>query len=75
VKKLTFPFTLYNRTNLTGTTTTTKVGSKEELIAALEQEADATRQNAENFAEQILSGADISLTVREKEVTLYAIQN
>lgn len=75
MKKLTFPFTLYNRTNLTGTTTSTEVESKEELVAALEQEADATRQNAENFTEQIVNGADISLTVREREVTLYAIQN
>jgi hypothetical protein len=75
VEKLTFPLTLYNRTNLTGTSTSTKVESEEELVAALEREADATPQNAQNFAKQILSGADISLTVREREVTLYAKQD
>jgi hypothetical protein len=75
VKKLTFPLILYNQTNLTGTTTSTEVGSEEELVAALEREADATPQNAENFAKQILNGADISLTVREREVTLYGRQD
>lgn len=69
-----FPLTLHVTLNLTGTTVPTEVASEAALRDALKRQADATDENARTYAEQLLRGSEISLTVRGRATTLYLTQ-
>ncbi|HEX7021476.1 MAG TPA: hypothetical protein VF171_01375 [Trueperaceae bacterium] len=73
--KLEFPLTLHARINLTGDTIPTECASETELVHELERVADATSTDARDFARQILGGAEVNVSSRGRDITLYATRD